>query len=38
MIICELISHVYFAKPPLRRKCAYLDSLGKFGFGAYIGL
>jgi len=38
MIMCELLSHVYFAAPPLRRTCAYIDSLGKFGFRAQSGL
>ena len=31
-------SHVYFATPPIPRSCAYLDSIGKFGFRAWIGL
>jgi len=34
MINCDLLSHVYFATPPIPRSCAYLDSLGKFGFRA----
>jgi len=29
-----LFSHVYLVTPPMPRSCAYLDSLGKFGFWA----
>ena len=38
MINCELFSDVYFAALPIPRSCAYVDSLGEFGFRAYIGL
>jgi len=34
----QLVSHVYFDTPPISRCCAFLDSLGKFCFRAYIGL
>jgi len=34
MMNFELFSHVYFATTPIPRNCAYLDSLGKFGFRA----
>jgi len=36
MINCELLSQVYVAAPPILRSCAYLDSLRKFGFRAWI--
>jgi len=34
IIYCKLFSHVQFAKPRIPLNCAYLDSLGKFGFRA----
>jgi len=34
MINCELFSHVHFAVPPIPRRSAYPESLGKFGFRA----
>jgi len=31
-IKCKEFSHIYFATPTIPNRCAYLHSLGKFGF------
>jgi len=34
MINCELISHIYFATPPISPSYAYLDSFAKLDLRA----
>ena len=31
---CLVINHVYFATPPIPRRCINLDSVGKFSYRA----
>ena len=38
IINCELLSHVYFATPPILHNVAFFDSFGDFGCWTQIGL